>query len=379
MTPADRDLLTRLPFAWRAFALAHRDVFAEARRAHLTRRRDALGLAVVRGEGAPARAPSPFQAPAVAPLRAVEPPDEAAQFVAEKAARDARDAAARNQRTPYIATVMREADVPNDDVIAGRALRKLFRHLGVPLTTSVRRYSMASGMNLAWTGPKLHGDLSAIRAAVQQINDVLPGQASIGGEHTDAPWLNLRESIYLYEREDASDWQTDYYSPGGTRIRREHVPALYAFLVQVRDDERAKRERKQADAEGHRPEPVTVREGDFYVKFASGHAWVYRVQSMTGIPVIGTTGSGKWRSAYAYRKAARGYTPDPDKPSAPAPWFTPARVTGKFDNTVRAYIGGNAAPVKALLERFGFWTPGARIFHGSVVVGRDDVPLPIKD
>jgi len=311
-----------------------------------------------------------------------------AQFERSQAASEQARLDALKDEAPYIATVFREETGEDrvDDTFAGRVLRALFKHYDLPLTVRVRRYSMASGMDLEATAQPT--DYFEVEALVNRINAVLPGAARIGrsdnaGEGQRA-WVHLQHGLYLREHEDRSDYQTDYHDPGGDRIAAAAVPMLRKLIRQAkaRDEKRAAARAKDAPPS---PDKVTVKDGDFYLAFEGDtrDMTVYQIQRSMGIPVlmarkflsersIGPVSSGRTPSGGTY------YTPSFDSKTLPAPWATPAKMRGKYDDRLQDYVGGlGGIEVRRVLEHFGLWTPGANIFRRQVSAGTTATPLPL--
>lgn len=293
----------------------------------------------------------------------------------QKAAEDARLTALASE-APYIETIFREEGADKlGDAFYGRVLRALFKHYDLPLSTSVRRYSMASGMSLGFDDAKVPKDEAGIQALVDRINAVLPGYAEVrydryGDGHA---FLSVRSSLYFYEHEDRSDYHTDYHDPGGTRIAATAVPTLRKLIraaVKREEARKAKRAAKQPPA----PVKQVARGGDFYVSFDDSDSGM-SIYKVGGVPLVSTLGKQKARSAFAYKPhpSKRGrYTMDQDKGHLPAPWATPAKVRGRFDYETKTYSGGvGGTEIPKLLAHFGFWTPGARVFRRSVSAGSE--------
>jgi hypothetical protein len=134
---------------------------------------------------------------------------------------------------PYVGRVFREVATPlwfattpyriYSDTYAARVLRKLATKLGLPITFKVRRYSMASGMDLESTRTLTSQDRDA-------INAVFPGAVMQRYMYDGTQGYTLQNSFYLKEQEDRSDRMTDYHDPGGDRIARARVPDLEAMI-----------------------------------------------------------------------------------------------------------------------------------------------------
>lgn len=116
-----------------------------------------------------------------------------------------------------------------DDTTDAKILRQLLKEaVGVTASITVRRYSMATGMNFG--PPKGH---KWTEAEARKIAAVLPLQVHDRTTHEGEKWIDVGTSIYPHAKEDRSDFQSDYHSPGGPRIATAYVPLAMKLIAKA--------------------------------------------------------------------------------------------------------------------------------------------------
>lgn len=116
------------------------------------------------------------------------------------------------------------------DTVETKVIRRCLALVGVKARVTVRRYSMASGLDLApakgneWT--------DADGAAIASIFPLMAWPHRYydrdTGEHRDG-W-RVDNSIHPRATEDRSDLQSDYHCPGGFRVAPAYLLAVSAIL-----------------------------------------------------------------------------------------------------------------------------------------------------
>lgn len=101
------------------------------------------------------------------------------------------------------------------DTLQTKILRTFYAAYGVKVRANVRRYSMASGVSL--TVANGHD--------AEVVGRVTPGQATLRrwlDDNLDSQevWV-ADDSVHMLKKESGTDWQTDYYDPGGTVVAPE--------------------------------------------------------------------------------------------------------------------------------------------------------------
>jgi hypothetical protein len=183
-------------------------------------------------------------------LAAILPDDEArAAFVARCQEAPARRAEEERVKAEEAARMDREvglyfadledaigADNRDDsayvtDTMEAKVIRRALKELvGVSARVTVRRYSMASGLNF---GPPKGHDWTDDEAA--RIASVFPGLAwpsTVYDRQTGESREGWRvdDSCHPSKRDDRSDGMTDYYDPGGFRVAPAYLLAVSAIL-----------------------------------------------------------------------------------------------------------------------------------------------------
>lgn len=116
------------------------------------------------------------------------------------------------------------------DTIEAKVIRRAVREIaGVKIKVTVRRYSMASGL-------EFNGRFSEDEA--ERINAIFPGIVTRYERRTSDDWNDPARvvtfeacgGLYPRAREDRSDLQSDYHAPGGFRVANAHLIAVSAIL-----------------------------------------------------------------------------------------------------------------------------------------------------
>ena len=116
------------------------------------------------------------------------------------------------------------------DTIEAKVIRRAVREIaGVKIKVTVRRYSMASGL-------EFNGRFSEDEA--ERINGIFPGIVTRYERRTSDDWSDPARvvtfeacgGLYPRAREDQSDLHSDYHAPGGFRVANAHLIAVSAIL-----------------------------------------------------------------------------------------------------------------------------------------------------
>lgn len=116
------------------------------------------------------------------------------------------------------------------DTVQAKALRRCFRELaGVKASVTVKRYSMATGLDLrgpygVWTDDE-----------AQRIATVFPSLVSTDGRFNEARGCyalvyRVADWIHPSRRDDGTDLQADHFDPGGFTVAAEHLLAVAAIV-----------------------------------------------------------------------------------------------------------------------------------------------------
>jgi len=172
---------------------------------------------------------------------------------AEKAAEARRAAEETRKVGPWFADVMAEAVkeagwgesyVP--DTVEAAVVRKVLAKYGIKASIKVRRYSMASGLDVSELDEQDAKDAASIFPYTERA-------------------FRFGTGIYPHKREDQSDPYTDYFDPGGFRVAPQYVPVVKQIAVEELRKALAKTKAK-VDPVADR-ENVPAKAGDLIVRF----------------------------------------------------------------------------------------------------------------
>ncbi len=136
----------------------------------------------------------------------------------------------RREVGPWFADVMGVIAPGIADTVQAKVLRRCLKELvGVSAKVTVRRYSMASGLNF---GPRADAWTDADRAAILSIFPMLAWQTTRYDREsgTSCPWIQVSDDAHPRAHEDKSDHQSDYFDNGGFRIAPEYLLEVSRIL-----------------------------------------------------------------------------------------------------------------------------------------------------
>ena len=153
--------------------------------------------------------------------------------VARLEAEDAADTAAIGPWFADVACAISGERYSMADTLEAKIIRRCLRELaGVTASVRVRRYSMASGLDLSTGTGERFTDAQAARIAA-----VFPFVAWAHDRRDDdgvivSRWT-VADGIYPHARADKSDLQSDYHSPGGFRVANAYLLQVSAIVSAV--------------------------------------------------------------------------------------------------------------------------------------------------
>ena len=149
-----------------------------------------------------------------------------------KAERKAEEDRRASTGAPWLAdliqTVVGSKYGNSSDVAEARAIMRYLKSYGINASITVRRYSMASGMDF---NPKKGVHWTQEDARI--IGELLIGQVREGlNREGTQTTLYVDNDFNPRAREDRSDPMSDYHAPGGVRIPIRYAPQVTALLAE---------------------------------------------------------------------------------------------------------------------------------------------------
>ena len=148
-----------------------------------------------------------------------------------KAEKEKEREAAISQKTPWLADVLSAVGKSRDTTDA-KILRRYLKNHGISASITVRRYSMASGLDFKRAGGGEWTDDEARAIARLLIGQVR--ESSYRREGSTSSYI-VDDSIYPRKHQDRSDLMSDYYDPGGVRVPAENVGVIQQIAVEEMD------------------------------------------------------------------------------------------------------------------------------------------------